>query len=69
VPLWAVRRRWPGAIAPLASISFVLAGVYLALTQHYRRSIWQGAFSYPANLLALVAFMAVVLTLVGRREE
>jgi len=69
VPLWAVRRRWPDTLAPIASIAFVVAGGYLALTQHSRRSVWQGAFSYPANLLALVAFMAVVVTLVPRRRD
>ena len=72
VPFWFVwrnRRAW----APLlATGCFALAGLFVALTQGYRRTVWEGAFSYPANLLALAAFMIVASTLLPshlRRER
>jgi arabinofuranan 3-O-arabinosyltransferase len=66
VPLWLISRwrsRWPAAIA---FVSFTIGGVYVALTQSAYRHRLIGAFSYPANVLAAIAFLAVGATLLPR---
>jgi arabinofuranan 3-O-arabinosyltransferase len=68
VPFWFLWQRRRDLAPVLAAGSFALAGLYVALTQHQHRSAWQGAFSYPANLLALASFMIVVSTFLPSRR-
>ncbi|HVN52081.1 MAG TPA: alpha-(1-_3)-arabinofuranosyltransferase family protein, partial [Acidimicrobiales bacterium] len=66
VPLWFLSR-WKSRLpAIVAFVSFVVGGTFVALTQSAYKHRLIGAFSYPANILATIAFLAVTVTLLPR---
>ncbi len=66
IPLWFVYRWRPRLPAAIAFVCFAGGGVFVALTQSPAPHRWLGAFSYPANLLATIALLAVAVTLLPR---
>jgi len=64
VPLFVLARRWgPNAMAVIAFVSFVAAGVAVALHPGALLDLHIGAFGYPAQVASEIALAAVLCAL------
>ncbi len=71
VPLIAVAHRWGGrAAATIAGVSFVAAGIVVAVKPVPVIGAHEGAFGAPAQILSVVALCAVLASVVvGERRS
>jgi len=63
LPLWFVARRRPERLGFIAVGAYTTAILWVAFTLQPFRSVWLGAFGWPATVLSLVTLMAVVTSL------
>jgi arabinofuranan 3-O-arabinosyltransferase len=63
VPLWFLARRRTNRLGIIAVAAYVAAALWVSATLQPFHSTWFGAFGWPATVLALVALLAVVTSL------
>lgn len=67
VPLYLIARRWgPGAMAVIAFVSFIAAGVAAALHPGSQPALHTGAFGYPAQIASEIGLAAVLCALMAQ---
>ena len=70
VPLFVSARRWgPNAMAVIAFVSFVAAGVAVALHPGAQPDLHIGAFGYPAQVASATALAAVLCALMVQERR
>ena len=67
VPLFLIARRWgPSAMAVIAFVSFIAAGVAAALHPGSQPALHTGAFGYPAQIASEIGLAAVLCALMAQ---